>query len=89
MKKLFYLLMALPLLVVACDKGDETTEEPKRDTLELISDEVMAFEAAGGQGTISYRFTSANPISDNQVVAPAPTLSVACDADWVEVMTDV
>lgn len=89
MKKLFYLLMALPLLVVACDKGDETTEEPKRDTLELISDEVMEFEAAGGRGTISYRFTSANPISDNQVVAPAPTLSVACDADWVEVMSDV
>lgn len=89
MKKLFYLLMALPLLVVACDKGDETTEEPKRATLELISDEVMEFEAAGGRGTISYIFTSANSINDNQVVAPAPTLSVACDADWVEVVSEV
>lgn len=57
MKKLFYLLLALPLLV-ACSKTEEPQPEPKPEVkdpiLILTSNEVMNFTADGGNGTIEY-----------------------------------
>ena len=51
MRKLFYLLFALPLAMVACN-----TPEGEQDivTLEVTSDKVIAFAAEGGEGVITY-----------------------------------
>lgn len=51
MRKLFYLLLALPLAMVACN-----TPEGEQDivTLGVTSDKVVAFAAEGGEGVITY-----------------------------------
>lgn len=53
------------------------TEAPAPDqpALRLVSDEVMNFEAAGGQGTIEYELL--NPVEGVE-------LEVACEAQWIE-----
>jgi hypothetical protein len=49
MKKLLYLLMVLPLLLVACDDKEPTPQpKPEKASLTLTSDEVVDFEAEGG-----------------------------------------
>ena len=67
MKKLFYLLLALPMLLAACEKTPEPTPEPGPDgplpgpepELYLVSNGVQYFEAAGGEGDIEYRLENA------------------------------
>ena len=58
MKRLFYLLCALPLLVVACEQNEE---EPKVETpvLALTSEATMEFAAEGGAGEITYTIQNA------------------------------
>ena len=89
MKKLFYLLMALPLLVVACDKGDEPAEEPKKASLELTSKGEMNFEAVGGEGTITFKYTPAEVDNSKQDLIAERNLEISCDAEWVEVVSEV
>ena len=62
MKKLFYFLLALPLMFVACgEKGDEPKEEPQsKEKLELLSADTMEFECVGGQGEITFLYEGNN-----------------------------
>ena len=51
LNKLFLLMLALPLVLVACEKEKETTLNP---VLTLTSNDSMTFEADGGNGEITY-----------------------------------
>ena len=64
MKKLFYLLLCMPLAFAACvPPTEEPTPEPqpeeKKPQLILISNDVMNFKAEGGNGTIEYMLVNA------------------------------
>ena len=64
MKKLFYLLLCMPLAFAACvPPTEEPTPEPqpeeKKPQLILTSNEVMNFKAEGGNGTIEYMLVNA------------------------------
>ena len=76
MKKLFYLMLALPLFVACTDKPEPQPQpEPqKKAQLILTSNEVMNFKAEGGQGTIEY--TLVNAREDVQFEA-------VCEAAWI------
>ncbi|MBO7285368.1 MAG: BACON domain-containing protein, partial [Alistipes sp.] len=92
MKKLFYFLLALPLLFVACsEKGDEPKEEPQsKEKLELTSAETMEFECVGGQGEITFLYEG-NNLNTNGPSTPTTgkTLSIECEADWISVAAEV
>ena len=92
MKKLFYFLLALPLMFVACgEKGDEPKEEPQsREKLELLSAETMEFECVGGQGEITFLYEG-NKLNTNGPSTPTTgkRLSIECEADWISVPTEV
>ena len=76
MKKLFYLLLALPLFVACTDKPEpEPQPEPqKKAQLILTSNEVMNFKAEGGQGTIEYTLVNAREGVEFEAV---------CEAAWI------
>ena len=77
MKKLFYLLLALPLFVACTENNEEPKPEPKPEKkaqLILTSDEVMNFKAEGGQGLIDY--TLVNPQEGVEFAAQ-------CEAQWI------
>lgn len=77
MKKLFYLLLALPLFVACTENNEEPKPEPqpeKKAQLILTSDEVMNFKAEGGQGLIDY--TLVNPQEGVEFAAQ-------CEAAWI------
>lgn len=59
MKKFLLSLLALPLLLLSCEKP--STENGKEDivTLELTSEKELSFEAIGGEGAITYTLTNA------------------------------
>ena len=82
MKKFFYLLLALPMLLAACEKTPEPTPEPGPDCpdpeLYLVSNGVQYFEAAGGEGDIEYRL-------ENAEGQPQATTT----ADWITDVTVV
>lgn len=75
MKKLFYALLALPFLLVACDPepAPEPTPEPKDPVLTLTSDAVMTFDN-WGKGVITYTL-------ENAPEGALPTAT--CEADWI------
>lgn len=53
-KHLFFMLLALPMVFVACSEtSDDATINPNAE-LTLTSDKVMQFTAEGGNGTITY-----------------------------------
>ncbi len=86
MKKLFYLLLALPLAFAAC----ENTEEPKPQVekeavLTLTSEATMEFAAEGGEGVITFT-AEWKDVTRNSPV-PAPEVEATCAADWVENLT--
>lgn len=91
MKKFLYSLMALPMLFVACGEGhDAPVEEPKKPTLELKSAETMEFEAEGGEGVISFAYNIKGGIDDFESPnSSVRMLSVACDAEWIDVPSSV
>ena len=79
MKKLFYLLLCLPLAFAACNETEEPQPQPqpepeKKPTLTLTSDTTMEFEAAGGDGVITYTLENA---------VEGTNLEATCEADWV------
>ena len=64
LKNLFYLLLAMPLAFAACNETEEPQPQPqpepeKKTTLTLTSDTTMEFEAAGGDGVITYTLENA------------------------------
>ena len=72
MKKLFYALLALPFLLVACEP--EPAPEPVKDAvLTLTSDAVMTFENTG-KGEITYTL-------ENAPEGALPTAT--CEANWI------
>ena len=86
MKKLFYLLLALPLAFAAC----ENTEEPKPQVekeavLTLTSEATMEFAAEGGEGVITFT-AEWKDVTRNSPV-PVPEVEATCAADWVENLT--
>jgi hypothetical protein len=91
MKKFLYSLLALPMLLVACGEGpDVPVEEPKKPTLELKSAETMEFEAEGGEGVISFAYNIKGGIDDFESPnSSVRMLSVACDAEWIDVPSSV
>ena len=83
-KHLLYLLFALPLAFVAC----ENTEEPKPQVekeavLTLTSEAVMNFDAAGGEGVITYTAKMVEVTRE----APEAQVEATCEADWVTDLT--
>lgn len=89
MKKLFYSLLALPMLLLACDV-DKPIEQPGQPSLELQSEATMEFSAEGGEGTIVFVYDFNDKINDyERPTAGIKTINVACDAEWVEVASEV
>ena len=76
LRNLFYLLLALPLVFVACEE-DKPVDEVKDPVLTLTSASTLEFTAAAATGEISYKLE--NPIEGQNVAAEA-------DVDWI---TDV
>ena len=79
LKNLFYLLLAMPLAFAACNETEEPQPQPqpepeKKTTLTLTSDTTMEFEAAGGDGVITYTLENA---------VEGTNLEATCEADWV------
>lgn len=79
LKNLFYLLLAMPLAFAACNETEEPQPQPqpepeKKTTLTLTSDTTMEFEAAGGNGVITYTLENA---------VEGTNLEATCEADWV------
>ena len=86
MKKLFYLLLALPLAFAAC----ENTEEPKPQVekeavLTLTSEATMEFAAEGGEGVITFTAEWKDVTRESPV--PEPEVEATCAADWVTDLT--
>ena len=84
LKNLFYLLLAMPLAFAACNETEEPQPQPepeKKPTFTLTSDATMEFEAAGGEGTITfvYDFTDVDEAMVN----------IECAADWIEVADQI
>ena len=91
MKKLFYSLLALPVLMVACgEKSEAPVEQPKGATLELTSAETMEFDAEGGEGTITFDYDG-NKLNTNgnSQTTTGKTIAVECEAEWITVDAEV
>lgn len=72
----------MPLAFAACNETDEPQPQPepeKKPTLTLTSDATMEFEAAGGEGVITY--TLENAVEGTELTA-------TCEAEWVLDLTD-
>lgn len=80
MKKLLYLLLALPLAFAACNETPEPepTPTPEGPELYLVSNGIQYYEAAGGEDYIEYTLYNADG-------APQAT----CQAEWVTNITVV
>ena len=91
MKKLFYLLLALPLALAACSPDEPTPQEPtSKEALELTSADTMEFEAEGGQGTITFHYEG-NKLNTNgnSQLTEGKSLAIECSAEWIEVASEV
>ena len=89
MRKLLYLLLALPLVIASCEpvstepqpnplpeeKPEPQPEPVEQPVLTLTSDSVIEFEVEGGNADVTY--TLENAIEGVEIV-------VECSADWVE-----
>lgn len=73
MKKLFYFLFALPLMLVACE-GAEEEKTSNAVTLEVTSEKEVVFAAEGGEGVITYELSG---------VEALPT--AATEAEWITI----
>ena len=85
MKKLFYLLLALPLVFAACEPDTPEQDVEKEAVLTLTSDAEMNFEAEGGEGVITYT-AEWKDVTRNSPV-PEPVVEATCEAQWVENLT--
>jgi hypothetical protein len=86
MKKLFYLLLALPMMLAACTEKPEPAPAPTPDEksyeLSITSDLEMNFEAEGGNGVITYELKEVTRVSQ-----PQPKVAATCEARWVSNVT--
>ena len=74
-KRLFYLLLALPLLFSACKETPEPTPAPApKPELKLVSEATVAFDAEGGAGTIVYELKNA---------VEGTVLTATEEAEWI------
>ena len=78
MRKLFYLLLALPLVFAACEPDTPEQEVEKEAVLTLTSDAEMNFEAEGGEGVITFT-AEWKDVTRNSPV-PAPEVEATCEA---------
>ena len=78
MKKLFYLLLALPLAFVACEEPEQGVDDPVKDPVLNVTETTLNFEAQGGAGVINY--TVENAVEGTEVEA-------TCEAAWVTDLT--
>lgn len=81
LKNLFYLLLALPMMFVACEEETPVQpgpgpDEPKAPVLTLTSDSSVYVQATGGEGEITY--TLENAVEGTEVTATA-------DVEWISV----
>ena len=78
LRKLFFLLLALPLAFAACQKSSEAIDEPidQDPVLTITSESVLNFDAQGGEAEITYTLEYATE-------GAQPTAT--CEAEWVEV----
>ena len=81
LKNLFYLLLALPLAFAACEETPEIQKPEEKPTFTLTSDATMDFDAAGGQGTITFVYD----FTDKQEAE----VNIECAANWVDVADKV
>ena len=79
MKKLFYLLLALPLVFAACTEQPEDTLTQKEYAFVLESAKVMNFAIEGGEGLIEW---SLNEVTRNSPV-PEPLPTFVTEAEWI------
>lgn len=83
MKKLFYLLLCLPLAFAACTEPDTPGVENKAYDLKVTSETILNFEAEGGKGVIAYTLeekTRFSPVGQ-------PVVEAFCEATWVSELT--
>lgn len=83
MKKLFYLLLCLPLAFAACTEPDTPGVENKEYDLKVTSETTLNFEAEGGKGVIAYTLeekTRFSPVGQ-------PVVEAFCEATWVSELT--
>lgn len=79
MKKLFYLLLALPLAFAACEPEPAPTPEPDvKEPVLTTYQESIDFNAEGGEGTITYAVENA---------VEGTTVAATCEAKWVSDIT--
>lgn len=85
-KHLLSLLLALPLLFVACEPDkpvDPTPEKEYAAELTLTSEATMEFAAEGGEGVITYTAKMVEVTRE----AAEPKVEATCEADWVTDLT--
>lgn len=83
MKKLFYLLLCLPLAFAACTEPDTPGVENKEYDLKVTSETTLNFEAEGGEGVIAYTLeekTRFSPVGQ-------PVVEAFCEATWISELT--
>lgn len=78
MKKLFYLLLCLPLAFAACQPEEPGIENKVYD-LTITSDSELNFKAEGGVGVITYKLTEATRFSPT----PQPEVEATCNDGWI------
>lgn len=78
MKKLFYLLLALPLAFAACNETPDTPVQ-KEYTFEVTSEKVMEFEVEGGEGLIEWTVNEVTRFSP----VPEPVPTFVTEAEWI------
>ena len=79
MKKLFYLVLALPLVFAACTEQPDDTPTQKEYTLEVTSAKVMEFTAEGGEGLIEWTINEVTRFSP----VPEPLPTFVTEAEWI------
>ena len=91
MKKILNLLVALPLLFVACNAPtDDPGYTPKLPDLELLSDKIMEIGAEGGEYRIIYNLTKGDEAigGDNGITGDASPISSSKDVSWITLERD-
>ena len=78
MKKLFYLLLALPLAFAACNETPDTPVQ-KEYTFEVTSEKVMEFEVEGGETLIEWTVNEVTRFSP----VPEPVPTFVTEAEWI------
>lgn len=92
MRKLFSLLFVLSLIMVACNKEEDSTQLPPGDSkepmLELTSDKIMTFTAEGGDAQITYNLTKGDEAFDSGLMSQPSPVSVKTDDEWIIINSD-